>query len=178
MVPLELRLVAGPPVAHEPVEAAVDPAVRSERLYRQLAPAVLGYLRAQQVPDPEDTLGEVFVQVVRDLPRVRGDDAAVRRWVFTLAHHRAVDAHRRRHRRPESLVADAPDRPEPAGPAPLDRALLDALGRLTDDQRAVVALRFVADLPLEVVAEVLGRRVGAVKALQHRALARLQQLVG
>ena len=47
-------------------------------VYRELAPAVLGYMRGQGVPDPEDVAGEVFYQVARDLHRIRGDDVAVR----------------------------------------------------------------------------------------------------
>src|SRR5690606_38682499 len=46
----------------------------AEELYRELAPAVLGYLRASGSADPEDRLGEVFLQVARDLPRFRDRD--------------------------------------------------------------------------------------------------------
>jgi RNA polymerase sigma-70 factor (ECF subfamily) len=55
----------------------------------------------------------------------------------------------------------------------LDVDLIAALGALTARQREVVILRFVADLSLEDVAKIVGRRVGAVKALQARALDRL-----
>ncbi|MEO7836161.1 MAG: hypothetical protein ABIS21_00795, partial [Acidimicrobiales bacterium] len=51
--------------------------------YRALAPAVLGYLRSQRAPDPEDILGEVFLQVARDWRKFKGDDGALRRWVFS-----------------------------------------------------------------------------------------------
>jgi ubiquinone/menaquinone biosynthesis C-methylase UbiE len=51
------------------------------------------------------------------------------------------------------------------------------LARLTPEQRDVVALRFVADLPVEAVARITHRSVGAVKAMQHRALAQLAQAV-
>jgi RNA polymerase sigma-70 factor, ECF subfamily len=57
----------------------------------------------------------------------------------------------------------------------IDDELLNALDALTDDQRTVVLLRFVADLPLRDVARITGRRVGAVKALQHRGLDELQR---
>lgn len=139
-------------------------------VYRALAPAVLGYLRGAGAPDPEDLLGEVFLQVVRDLGRFRGDDDALRRWVFTIVYHRLIDARRRAARRPR--VADAP-LPELAGPAPaepLDPALAAALAGLTPEQRDVVVLRFVADLPVRTVARLTRRTPGAVKALQHRAL--------
>ena len=142
----------------------------AEDAYRTLAPAVLGYLRAQRAPEPEDILGEVFLQVARDMGSFRGDDAALRRWVFAIAHNRLLDARRRAARRPvvadrvvpDSAVAPATDR--------LDPELVQALSDLTPDQREVIVLRFVADLSLADVARITRRRVGAVKALQHRAM--------
>lgn len=149
--------------------------------YRSLAPAVLGYLRAQRVPEPEDTLGDVFLQVARDIGRFSGDEAALRRWVFSIAHNRAMDAHRRSSRNRSSLSAEVAEpsarNAAPAPNDPLDPELITALGTLSDDQREVVVLRFVADLSLEAVARITGRRVGAVKALQHRALENLRRAV-
>ena len=151
------------------------------QVYRALAPAVLGYLRAQRVPDPEDALGEVFLHVARDLGRFSGDDAALRRWVFSIAHNRAMDAHRKAARQRSALdaeVAAGSTRQESLSPSdPLDPVLVEALATLSADQREVVVLRFVADLPLEAVARITGRRVGAVKALQHRALENLRRAV-
>jgi len=153
--------------------------VTPEQVYVALAPRVVGYLRVRGVPDPEDLAGEVFLQVARDLPRFRAadDELAVRRWVFTIARNRAIDAARRARRRPRSSDVEVPDRPAPPAAEPFDPALVSALGELTDDQREVVALRFVADLPLEVVARMTRRSVGATKALQHRALENLRRSV-
>jgi RNA polymerase sigma factor (sigma-70 family) len=144
-----------------------------------LAPAVLGYFRAQRFPDPEDLLGEVFVQVARDLHRFSGDEDGCRRWVFTIAHHRLIDARRRAARRPQVTSYLVPDDvlPAPAPQDPLDPELLAALDRLTPEQREVIVLRFVGDLSLEAVARVTGRRVGAVKAMQHRALEQLARIL-
>lgn len=143
-------------------------------LYRELAPAVLGYLRSQRAPDPEDVLGEVFLHVARDAHRASDDVEKRRRWVFTIAHHRLVDAWRRRAARPLVVDGPPPDLPVNDQPRIADGELQDALDTLTPDQRAVVLLRFVADLSLRDVARILGRRVGAVKALQHRSLAELE----
>lgn len=147
----------------------------ADDVYRRLAPVVLGYLRAQGALEPEDLLGDVFVRVVKGLPRFRGDDAALRRWVFTIAHARIIDARRRSARRrvvfvaePESLTGDTIS----DGALP-DPDLVRALAALTPDQRDVVALRFVADLAIRDVARLTGKRPGAVKALQARALDRL-----
>ena len=67
--------VDGPPALARPF----DP----DQVYVRFQSGVLGYLRAQSVEDPEDVAAEVFLQVVRDLSRFTGDDAALRRWVFT-----------------------------------------------------------------------------------------------
>lgn len=146
-------------------------------VYRALAPAVLGYVRSQRAAEPDDLLGEIFLQVVRDLPRFRGDAAALRRWVFTIAHHRLVDARRRSGRRPALTGGPVPELCTAPPPDPLDPDLERALGELTAEQREVVALRFVADLPVDAVAALTGRSPGAVKALQHRALAALADLL-
>ena len=142
-------------------------------MYEALAPAVLGYLRAQQAPDPEDLLGEVFLQVARDLSHFHGDSAALRRWVFAIAHNRILDARRRQTRRPRPSDQEAPEAPAPPAEEGLDPDLAAALATLTPDQREVVVMRFVADLSLEDVARITHRKVGAVKALQHRALQQL-----
>jgi RNA polymerase sigma-70 factor (ECF subfamily) len=146
-----------------------------------LAPVVLGYLRTQRVRDAEDVLGEVFLHVARDIGRFSGDDAALRRWVFSIAHNRAMDDHRRSARdrsTPQDDLVDAAGAEEgPSSTVVLDAELLAALDQLSPDQRDVVVLRFVADLPLEAVAKLTGRRVGAVKALQHRALDNLRKAV-
>lgn len=169
-------------IARSRREAAGDGRPGSDRdvaeVYRTLAAAVLGYVRSQGVAEPEDVVGDIFVQVVRDLPRFRGDDAALRRWVFTIAHHRIVDARRRSSRRPAAGGGALPDRAAPPLPDPFDPDLIRALDRLPAEQREVVALRFVADLPIEAVAALTGRRANAVKALQHRGLKALAEALG
>ncbi len=151
--------------------------------YRTFAPAILGYLRGQGVrgqgvAEPEDLLSEVFLQVARSLPRYRGTDDDLRRWIFTIARNRVIDDRRRRRVRPVIAAAAVPDLPVSDDANPVDPALLAALARLTADQREVVVLRFVADLSLEDVAKVTKRSVGAVKAMQHRALAELARILG
>lgn len=136
-----------------------------------------GYLRGRGAGgDADDLTGDVFVRVAEGIGRFRGDRAALRRWVFTIAHHRLVDHLRSAHHRRSSPVARPP---EPVGAASehrvADPELVAALGTLTDDQRSVVLLRFVADLSLRDVAAVLGKRTGAVKMLQQRGLERLSE---
>jgi RNA polymerase sigma-70 factor (ECF subfamily) len=157
-----------------------DPRQVAANAYRTLAPAVLGYLRSQRVPDPEDVLGEVFLHVARDIRRFSGDEAALRRWVFSIAHNRSMDAHRKAKRDRSTLEAEISEgrsAPVDAPPEPLDPELVAALAELSDEQREVVVLRFVADLPLEAVAKITRRSPGAVKAMQHRAMDNLRKAV-
>jgi RNA polymerase sigma factor (sigma-70 family) len=153
-----------------------------QEIYDDLAPVVLGYLRANGAPDPEDVLSEVFLQVARDIPRFDGDERGFRSWVFTIAHHRLIDARRHSARRPVDL---SPEPPEPGGHADdaADEALAKigtdevkrVLATLSEDQRAVLLLRVIGDLSIEDVAEAVGKRPGAVKALQRRGLAAVKR---
>jgi RNA polymerase sigma factor (sigma-70 family) len=154
-------------------------------IFRWLAPAVLGYLRANGAPEPEDTLSEAFLQAARDLPRFEGDQRRFRAWMFTIAHNRLIDARRAAARRP---VEPVPEPPEPAvvADAAADEALARigreevhrVLERLSPDQRAVLLLRVLGELTVAEVAHALGKRPGAVKALQRRGLAAVRRELG
>ncbi len=161
-------------------------------IYRDLAPTVLGYLRTQGADDADDLTGEVFLQVVRDLPRFEGDERGFRAWVFTIAHRRLVDERRRRGRHPVVPVppAEASGRTSEqalserlAAPEADDQALSrigrehvrELIARLPADQRSVLLLRILGELTVPEVARAIGKRTGAVKALQRRGLAALKR---
>jgi RNA polymerase sigma-70 factor (ECF subfamily) len=153
-------------------------------LYDTYAARLLGFVRGLGVTDPEDTVGEIFLSVVRDIGRFQGDDDDFRRWLFTIAYRRAMDAHRSRARRREDPT-DPQAMPDRATTDDFVDALVDRVGEgsraraalegLTDDQRAVVSLRIMADLSVADTADVLGKQPGAVKTLQRRALAALRR---
>jgi RNA polymerase sigma-70 factor (ECF subfamily) len=152
-------------------------------IYKDLAPGVIGYLRGQGAPDPEDLAGDVFLEVVRDLHRFEVDHSQFRSWVFTIAHLRLLDARRRQGRRPVR-PAGLEVLSDKAGSGDSEQEALAALGIerierllniLSPDQRDVLLLRIVGDLSVDQVATVLGKLPGAVRVLQHRGLARLRR---
>lgn len=152
------------------------------RLYDDYAGRVLGYLRAQGAPEPEDLTSEVFLRVFDRLPQFSGDEPNFRSWLFTIAHRILIDDARRRQRRPRTTTLGLDVERRAAGDvehealANVGAEWADALlESLPPDQRAVVALRVTADLSLEQVAAILDKRVGAVKSLQHRALESLRR---
>jgi len=151
-------------------------------LYRDLAPGVLRFLKAQGTPDPEDCLGDSFLEVVRNLHRFEGEEDAFRAWVFTIARRRQVDTWRRDERRPKTSGNDlepAADRKQHHGGA--DAALLrrasvaDILQSLTRDQRSVLLLRVVHQFSIQETASIIGKAEGAVKLLHHRAIRTLRR---
>jgi RNA polymerase sigma-70 factor (ECF subfamily) len=155
-----------------------------EVLYRDLAPSVTGYLRMHGAAEPDDLASETFIGIFTGLAGFSGDEDALRAWVFTIAHRRLVDDWRRRSRRP--LVAD--DDTDLSGHAggDVEDDVLVRVGaenvhrlcaELPDDQRAVLLLRILADLTVEQVAQVMGRSVGSVKALQRRGLRSLRDRI-
>lgn len=153
-------------------------------LWEALSVPVAGYLRSGGALEPEDLTSEVFLAVFEHLPQFRGDEPAFRAFVFTIAHRRLMDDLRRRYRRPDLVpwvagedkrdVASAEDEALSSLGSARTRALLEALA---PDQRDVLVLRIFADLTVEQVAEVLGKRPGAVKALQRRGLAALRKTI-
>jgi RNA polymerase sigma-70 factor (ECF subfamily) len=148
-------------------------------VYRELSPAVLRYIRSNGGgAHSEDVLGEVFVQVVRKYSGFSGSPEDFRSWVFVIAHNKLVDHWRRRasdRSTPTDEAAfatiDAEEHVEDEALRHLGEAdVRRILDRLPPDQRSVLLLRFIADLSIADTARALGKRQGAVKSLQRRAL--------
>jgi RNA polymerase sigma-70 factor (ECF subfamily) len=147
-------------------------------LYRSLAGQVTGYLRSRGATEPEDVASEAFFNVARAIHSFDGDESAFRSWIFVIAHRRLIDERRALSRRPSAVEHLSGLKNEPVGgnveTEAVERLITDDVLRvfeqLTDAQRDVLSLRVVAALSLEETARVVGRSVGATKALQRRAL--------
>ncbi len=154
------------------------------RLWRDVNPLLLRYLTLSGEP-AEDVAAETWTSIVRVLPRFAGNEVAWRAWVFATARRRAIDAGRRRARlaavesranewRPDPCPGDAADEAiERIGTAEAVRLVAE----LPALQAEVVLLRFMAGLPVEDVARLLGRSPGAVRVATHRGLRRLAALL-
>ena len=140
-----------------------------------------GFLQARGTPEVEDVLNDVFLGVFTGLERFSGTEPMFRAWIYRVARNKRVDALRRSVRRPAatSMTVDAMggDVEDEAVAALEDADLRALLSGLTPAQRDVIVLRFVADLSIEQVASVLETAPGAIKALQHRAVAQLRKKI-
>ena len=156
----------------------------STDLWNEYAPAVAAFLRARGSREADDLTSEVFLAVFDRLGTFSGGEAEFRAFVFTIAFRRLTDELRRRSRRGEheEWQQELDDRRAPSAEHEAlsriaddsTRALLEGL---SPDQRDVMVLRILGDLTIEQVAAVLGKRTGAVKALQRRALETLRRKV-
>lgn len=156
-------------------------------VYRTLIAPLTSWLRTQtRSPGAaEDLAQDTFLEFVRDCRTLTGGPAEMRAWLYRAARHNAIDAGRYRQRHPEDPVDEIPDEPRADYGDPQDettheelaRTVRAALDRLTRGQRDAVTLRHLAGLSGPETATVMGKRVGAVRMLERRGLARLSQLL-
>jgi len=155
------------------------------RIYQDISPLILGYLRAHRIPEPEDLTAEVFLQMVKSLANFEGDETAFRSWVFVIARNKVIDQARHSKRRPVDPTEDDTLQSH----AQVGHVENEAIGNisrehvrglimdLSDDQRDVLLLRIFADLKIEEVAEIVGKNPGAIQGLQRRGLARIKKKI-
>jgi RNA polymerase sigma-70 factor, ECF subfamily len=131
--------------------------------------------------DAEDLTNQTFVKMLESIQRFQWRKVPISAWLFRIAHNLAMD-HFRAHRRwqPE----EEPPEPEDSAELSAEEEALHSIGRqsmlamiegLSEDQQQVLTLKFVFNFPNGDVATILGKTEGAVKSLQHRALASLQR---
>lgn len=137
-------------------------------------------LRVSDHQTAEDLTSEVFTRLLHALQDKTAPTNTIRGWLFSVA-SRAVKDYYRGYYRQEKTNVDhlAPD--EPVAPERIleqkisQEALLAAVTDLTEDQQEVIALRFGYGMPIQEVADTVGKSLGSVKMLQARAIAALSQ---
>ena len=152
-----------------------------EELTVTYSPAMYRLAAAMVGPDDAaDMVQEAFVSAWRELPRLRDADRW-ESWLRSILMNRCRNALRTRSRRPRLVLLDPDGRASPRDMThePMrdvdDRsAMHDALGALRPEDRAVIVLHYLADLPLRQVASVLGLRLGTVKSRLNAGLRALR----
>ena len=138
--------------------------------------------------DLDDVVQETLISAARSIGSLRAErDGAVPAWFLTIARHKVADHLRARYSRPSDSL-DGPVGAKISDPAPaVDEQVMaiargdqlrEAMRLLTPEQEEVLTLRFVLGFGIDEVAEITRRPAGAVKSMQHRALASLQQKLG
>jgi RNA polymerase sigma-70 factor (ECF subfamily) len=124
--------------------------------------------------EAQDALQEAFIRAWRDLPSLR-DPSRWSAWFRRLLVRAALDQARRERGLGllSSRLTPGPPPPDPASTVAARDEVARAVAKLSPDERALIALRYAADLEVPDVAAALGIRLGTAKSRLHRALARL-----
>lgn len=160
---------------------AYDPVALAE-IYDQYYNRIYTYIyhRLGDAGLSEDLTAEVFLRMLESVKASRAWHTSLTGWLYRIAHNLVIDHYRRQAKRegPElnERIIPAADNPVLSFEKLLsEQQLREAIHTLTDDQQQVIFLKFVDDLSNAEVADILGKTEGAIKALQHRALASLRR---
>jgi len=182
----EVTVSEEPPFDNAGVAAAKrgDPAAW-EAAYLAYGRALMGYLmvRLDNKEDAGEALSETFARAITKCSSFRGDAYAFRAWLFTIARHVSADQYRRRAHM--FVVPSQPDREDRSQPSSEDLTILNeelaelrrSFARLPRDDQEVLWLRVCSGLSAAEVGEVVGKKAGAVRMQQMRALEVLRSLV-
>lgn len=168
------------------VEAALRDPARFDALYRKYLAQVYSYAYYElgDHHDAEDATERTFLLALGALARFEerarpadGEGASTFRvWLFQIARNVVANVRRGRRRHPEApleaaaIVADPLDVERGAAHREEAAAAWAAVGRLPDDRRRALVLRFVEEMSTAEIAGILGRSEGAVRVLIHRGL--------
>ncbi len=183
-------IVAGPEVdtaAWELVTAAQQGDQQAfGRLYDQYVDVVFRFVlfRVGDRPLAEDITSETFLRALRRISSVSYQGRDVGAWFITIARNLVLDHVKSSRYRLEMTTADILDSSaDDRGPehevvqGATAAELMRCVAQLGQDQQECIMLRFMQGLSVSETAAVMGRNEGAVKALQHRAVRRLAQLL-
>ncbi|WP_126595264.1 RNA polymerase sigma factor [Dictyobacter aurantiacus] len=167
-------------------------------LYRQFLPAIFGYIAAR-VPEKslaEDLTSEVFLKMIEGLQQVRAtNETGFAAWLLQISRVTIAGYYRGQARQPEPVsltpmdkdatwhdgIGELPDNHPATDPVyqfeQRDewRSVVQAMNTLTEEQRQVIVGRLIIGYDVATVAEMIGKKANAVKALQFRALQSLQR---
>ena len=138
------------------------------------------YRQVGHVETARDLTADVFSRFLQALQNGTGPTQQLKAWLYRVSHNTVVDYYRRQQHRNhlplEDVVIYADDDPARAVEHFLDTERVRlAFTKLTPEQQQVISLKFFAGFTNNEIAEVMGKPVGAVKSLQHRAIAALQR---
>jgi len=139
--------------------------------------------RINDVAVAEDIASDVFVRLLEASQKKKGPQTNLKGWLIATASNAVNDHLRRQYRRPTEALSDSMPDMDTNIRAEVDlreqsQAVKAAYAQLTSEQQHVLALRFGQGYSLDETASHMKKKVNAVKALQFRALASLQRLVG
>lgn len=154
-------------------------------LYTLYFPRVYRYILARtgNSYDAEDLTTEVFMKVLEAIERFEWREAPFSAWLFRIAHNAVISQRRKDGARGRSAPLNEGLAQDSRGPDELVEnrlalnEIMDAAQKLPEAQRQVIALRFGAGLSVAETARAMNKGEGNVKVIQHKAIAKLREMV-
>ena len=155
------------------------------QLYEKYVEAIYGFIftRVEGNMVAEDLTSQVFLKAWESIGRFQEQGGSFRAWLFRIARNTIID-HYRTTKSCDCLDLLLADEPDPDGNVEAyfevqleEEELVEAIAQLTDEQRQAICLKFLAGLPNDEVARAMGKRTGAVRALQMRGLQTLAKIL-
>jgi RNA polymerase sigma-70 factor (ECF subfamily) len=188
------------------IDQVLDHARNGERealstLYHHFLPGIFGYMasRTADRSTAEDLTSEVFLKMVEGIHKVKAtNEAGFAAWLLQVARITVADYYRKREKQPplvsleatlwedgtmshscETIAASDPTNDPVQWSEARDEwsTVVGAINRLTEEQRQVLISRLILGYDVATVAQMLGKKANAVKALQFRALQSLERLL-
>ena len=151
-------------------------------LYDRFQPEIVRYLahRTGDADAAEDLAQQVFLKAWQAIPRYEARGVPFKAWLYRMAHNQMVDHFRTKRQTTDLEGIDVPEEAEAEEfvlAAEMSEALTLALGRLSEDHRQVLTLRFLMEKSAREIAEIMGRKEVTVRGLQMRALQALRRAI-
>jgi len=145
-----------------------------DKIYRYV------FLRVRTQMEAEDLTQQVFLNALQSISSFKWKGAPFTSWLFRIARNQIID-YQRKSSKMQTTTLEMPMAATDPDPVDIVEQEIDihkvkeAIGALTDLQREVISLRFAGELSTAETARIMGKKEGAVKALQHSALAALRR---
>lgn len=149
------------------------------KIYDDWAEAIYKYiyLKTRDEATAEDILSEVFLKVWKKLNTFKPKaDTKFSTWLFAIARNSVIDYYRTtRQTIPFDNLPEIVDIEGETDLFPEQGKLVVALDQLKPEYKQVLVLRYVEDVPISRIAQIMKKKEGNIRALTHRALAELKE---
>lgn len=148
-----------------------------DRIYRHI------YYRTNNAEDARDLTQEVFMKAWQALPRYRRTKTPFLGWLFTISHNRVIDYYRTKkdhaYLDDVCIVQDPGANPDQLAESRFtQQAVRRAILQLPEVQQQVILMSFIEGLEYSEIAAALGKTEGNIRVIVHRALKKMQEIIG
>lgn len=147
----------------------------AEKIYRFI------YFRVGHKEVAEDVLSDTFVKAWQKINQINSPQALAG-WLYQIARNNIIDYYRLKKElvplaEVEDILEDEVSSIDPLNSSFQQKKILQVMDQLSAEQQQVIKYRFFEDLTNEEIAYVMGKTEGAIRVIQHRAIARLKELL-